>query len=746
MKAFVFLAAVAAFASVEAANGVNVFIGSVEPGHVTPAAAAPFGMVQAGPDTSPTEDRYSPGKAHCGGYDYGDGWVWRFSQTHVSGTGCITFGDFGLLPYPDGFDGRNRPAKLLKETESAAPGRYSVTLGMGDEKLPVEIVALPRSAIYRIVYPKGKAAKLLVDLDWGLRDPSMDDCFGKRVFSSSCTFPAANSVQGGRRVKIWNEYENFFALEFSHSYIRRTQLRADDGLRGQIHELDFGPLEDGVLEIRLGLSFTSAEAAKKNLAAEVGRRMFGAAAVSSSALWRRALGRVTLDPATPEKTAASFRAALYRALYQPNLISDAGAPARYSTLSLWDTFRAAHPLYTLVAPERVADFVNSMLDQYDRQGYLPIWAVGGRDNHCMIGHHAVPVIVDAYLKGSRGLRGLDGVDWERAYAAIKDSLTRNHQAVGDGTWGLMKEDWDILDKYGYYPFDQMRGEYRGRPVKGESVSRVLECAYDDACAARLAKALGKTEDAVFFEKRSANWRNVFDPSTGFMRGKDSKGSWREPFNPWAMGTGPWRENDFCEGNSWQYSWHVMQDPEGLVAAMGGREKFVAKLESLFTACPLDAADGTSYDASGLIGQYAHGNEPSHHVIYFFTLAGRPDLAGKYVRKVFDTQYEPNPKGLCGNDDCGQMAAWYVFSALGFYPFDPCGGDYVVGAPQVAGATLQLPDDKELKITVKNFSAENQVVKSVVFTPASQPPAPGSQFVLKHADLMRGGEIVFTMGK
>ena len=720
-----------------AAVAANVFIGTDGKGNTTPAACVPFGMVQAGPDTSPSPDRFEPGKAHTGGYDYRDGWVWRFSQMHVSGTGCCAFGDFGVLPYADGFDGGHRPAKLVKESERAEPGFYSVSIDEDGSPIAVEIAALAKSAVYRFRYPAGRRAKLLFDLDWGLSGPDPDSCFGRKVYWSKCRFASPKAFFGGRKAKIWNDYTVHFACETSRPVLSRRQIRPADGLRGEIWELDFGPLEDGVLELRIGLSFGSEEKAAGNLAAGAKGMDIESVRRKSARDWEAVLSRVELDPATPRETAENFRSALYRLCLQPNDLADEDARPAYSTLSLWDTFRAAHPFYTILVPERVPGMVNSMLDQYDRQGYLPIWALGGGENHCMIGHHAVPVIVDACLKG------FPGIDHERAFSAIKDSLTKNHDPVGDGTWGLMKEDWDILDKYGYYPFDRMRGSYRGRPVRGESVSRTLECAYDDACAARLARFLGKMDDEAFFSRRAGNWRNVYDPSTGFMRGRDSRGNWREPFSPWALGAGPWRDNDFCEGNSWQYTWHVMQDAEGLIGAMGGRDKFVARLESLFAARPLTEADGASYDVSGLIGQYAHGNEPSHHVIYFFALAGRPDLTAKWVREVCETQYHPRPDGLTGNDDCGQMAAWYVFSALGFYPFDPCGGEYVLGAPQLPKVTLHCTptsnSNTSFTVIAKNLSKENKYVKSVTLNGRSV-----VDWKIRHADIVKGGELVFEM--
>lgn len=408
------------------ADGVNIFIGTVEPGHATPAATWPFGMVQAGPDTSAKQEAFVPGKAHVSGYDYRDGWLWRFSQTHLSGAGCASLGDFGILPFIGGFKGDSRPAKLKKETEIAIPGFYAVTLEEDGKDVAVEITASAHSALYRIRYPRGSEAKLLLDLDWGLRNPNATDCFGRKVFWSRCEFPDGRSIRGGRKVKCWNDYEFHFAATVSRPIVAHRLIRAADGLRGDVYELDFGVPSDGLIEFRIGLSTTSSDAAAKNLAAETDGMSFVDIRSRSEGAWRELLSRVVLDDATPQDTAMSFRAALYRLMFQPNDLSDVGSSPKFSTFSLWDTFRAAHPLYTILAPEKVAGFVNSMLDQYDRQGYLPIWALGGNENHCMIGHHAVPVIVDAYLKG------FQGVDWNRAYSAITNSLTVNHRPAGTG--------------------------------------------------------------------------------------------------------------------------------------------------------------------------------------------------------------------------------------------------------------------------------------------------------------------------
>ena len=718
---------------------VDVFIGTAGFGHMSPAAASPFGLVQAGPDTSERPDRFRGDWAHASGYQHGDVWLWRFSQTHLFGTGCVSLGDFGILPYAGGFNGAVRPAKMLKDTEKGDPGRYAVALDEDGARVCCEVAALPHTAIYRFSFSDPKDVRLLLDLDWGVGNPGSGGCWGKHVLSSSCEFPAPNRAKGGRRVFNWNAYRIHFAAEFSAPVKSCVQLKEDDGVRGKVYELRFGDVAGGVLEVRMGLSASSPEAAERNLAEETRNLGFDAACRCAAARWDELLSRVELGDGCAPDVRTSFESALYRAFLQPNDLGDVGGRAHYSTLSLWDTYRAAHPLYTILAAERVPDFVRSMLDQCDEQGYLPIWALGGGENHCMIGHHAVPVIVDAFLK-LREQGAAAGVDWKRAYRAIRQSLTVCHHAVGDGTWGLMKEDWPLLDKYGYYPFDLLTGSHGGRKVRGESVARLLECAYDDACAARMASALGEDGDAAFFGRRSENWRNVFDRRVGFMRGRDSRGNWREPFDPWELGVGPWADNDFCEGSSWQYTWHVMQNPQGLIEAFGGREPFVAKLSYLFDQpCHVREKCGGGDDVTGLIGEYAHGNEPSHHVAYFFSLAGRPDLTARYVRTIFDTQYGTGADGLCGNEDCGQMSAWFVFSAMGFYPFDPCGGEYVIGAPQVPNVMLNLANGKIFTIKAKDFSRENRYVQAVILNGKKI-----TDWKIHNADIMDGGELVFEM--
>ena len=664
---------------------VDPFVGTAGTGHTFPSACVPFGLVQAGPDTGNGD------WDHCSGYRYGDSSIFGFSQTHLNGTGCPDLGDVRILPFVSASAPESLPYD--KASESARPGFYAVTFACG---VKVEVSATERCAIYRISYPKGAKSRLLVDPRW---------CITRSSPASACIRFAdvapdgKTGVSGKVVVNNWVKRTYAFKMEFSRPFSSERDL-----------VFDFGESSGAPLVVKVALSALGGVTdAERNLKAEIPGWDFDRVASAADAKWSKMLSRVAVEGSDDQKR--NFYTSLYHLFIQPNDISDAGQSPYYSTLSTWDTFRAAHPLYTILVPEIVPGLVRSMQRQGEFTGYLPIWTLWGRDNQCMIGTHSVPVLVDAYLKGFSG-------DWESVYAQIKETLTKKHE-------GRTKEQWDILDKYGYYPFDI---------IKGESVSRTMECGYDDWCAGKMAEKLGRADDAAFFFKRSGGWRNVFDASVGLARGKDSKGRWREPFDPYALGYG--EKSDFTEGNAFQYTWHVMQDPDGLVEALGGREAFVKRLDALFEQP--EEVKGDVLDVTGLIGQYVHGNEPSHHVIYFYTLVGERDKTARRVRDVFDKFYLPKPDGLCGNDDCGQMSAWYIFSALGFYPFNPCGGTYVLGAPQIPKATVKLADGKNLTVVANNLSAENKYVKSVTFNgkPLDK--------TIEHADLMAGGELVFEM--
>ena len=584
---------------------------------------------------------------------------------------------------------------------------------------------------------------MLVDLLYGLSLRQSDRANKVR---SSVAFDGKVGLSGTISRPGWVSRDVSFSLTFDRPFssVRTLSPRKPD-VTAPRYVFDFDMKDGETLMVKIALSAEGgAEAAKRNLALEMPDWDFERVKSAARAKWNEVLSRATIEGTDEQKK--NWYTSLYHLFIQPNNIADAGAKPFYSTFSTWDTFRAAHPLYTILAPEKAAGFVDSMLEQGRRTGYLPIWTLWGKDNQCMIGTHSVPVIVDWFLKDSfshkehkehkeNSTRSTCSTRkkqyWLSAYAQIKDTLTNPHE-------GRRKERWDLLDKCGYYPFDE---------IKGESVSRTMECAYDDWCASLMAEKLGFAEDAAFFFRRSRNWKNVFDPSIGFVRGKDSKGCWRTPFNPFALGHGADLANDFTEGNAFQYSWHVMQDVPGLVEAMGGREAFVRKLDSLFIAPSRIEGMGCLVDVTGLIGQYVHGNEPSHHVIYFYPQVGHPEKAAERIREVFDKFYLPKPDGLCGNDDCGQMSAWYLFSAMGFYPFNPCGGEYVIGAPQAPRVELEIENGecqtgkrKVFTVIAKNLSKENKYVKSVTLN-----GKPVTNWKICHADIVKGGELVFTMG-
>ena len=697
------------------ARWVNPRIGASANGHTTAAAAYPFGLVQAGPDTGNFHWDY------CSGYRDADRSLYGFSQTHLSGTGCPDLGDLLLLPVTGEAPTELVQVPFLKETEIAEPGHYAVTLADGTR---CEVAVTAHGAIWRFTYAKDGRHRLVVDTQWGMmgREEML-----RHVKRADIDTTDVRGIAGSLDVTGWVARSWHFDLETDRPRTAITELPRTATEKAPRYALDFDIPAGGTLTVRLALSASSAAAAKRNLAAELAGRGFDEVRRAARAKWNSLLSGVAL-PGADDAAKTSFYTSLYHLYFQPNNLADVGKGPFYSTLSTWDTFRAAHPLYTILVPQLVPGMVDSMLEQGRRTGYLPIWTLWGKDNQCMIGTHSVPVIVDWFLKRlDDGLAGHGGkvVDeyWRAAYAQIKDTLTKAHK-------GRHKEHWDLVDKYGYYPFDV---------IKGESVSRLMECAYDDWCAGKMAEALGFADDAAFFFKRAENWRNVFDAREKLVRGRDAKGSWRTPFDPFALGHGADVENDFTEGNAWQYTWHVMQNPEGLVAAFGGKAAFAERLDRLFRLPETIAGAGFTGDVSGLIGQYAHGNEPGHHTAYFFQYAGRGDRTAEIVREVFDRFYLPKPDGLCGNDDCGQMSAWYVFSALGFYPFNPCGGEYVLGAPQIPRAELKLPGGRCFTVVAKGLSRTGKYVKSV-----SLNGKPLDGFILRHADIMHGGELVFEM--
>ena len=452
---------------------------------------------------------------------------------------------------------------------------------------------------------------------------------------------------------------------------------------------------------------------------------FEATREAAKADWNKYLSRIEVTGTDDQKT--NYYTSFYHALIQPNQISDVDGMYRnakdeivktdgeafYSTFSLWDTYRAAHPFYTLMVPEKVDGFVTSLVEQGEVQGFLPIWGLWGKETFTMIGNHGVSVIAEAYRKGFRGF------DAERAFNIVKRTQTVSHPH---------KSNWENYMKHGYFPTDL---------TEVESVSSTLESVYDDYAAADMAKRMGKAEDAEYFAKRADFYKNLFDKETQFMRPRNSNGTWKTPFDPSEVAHAESKGGDYTEGNAWQYTWHVQHDVPGLIALFGSEEAFLNKLDSVFTV----ELKTTQADVTGLIGQYAHGNEPSHHVTYLYTLAGRPERTQELVRQIFDTQYRPEPDGLCGNDDCGQMSAWYMFSAMGFYPVDPVSGNYVFGAPQMPQITLKLANGNTFTVIAEGISAENKYVESITLN-----GEPYTKNYITHEDILNGGTLVFKMKK
>lgn len=696
---------------------VNPFIGGADNGHTFPGAGAPFGLIQASPDTGNCTWTY------CSGYMYLDEKIWGFSQTHLNGTGCPDLGDVQLQPFTGAIERENFHSAYKKETQKAKPGYYAVTLE--DFGVDVELTASPRVAFHKYTYKNPAPARLLVDLQYGI--VSGKDALRNHILASDVALEDKYTISGHNQARAWVTRHYYYVIKFDKPYIATKQLPALEGEKAPRYVLDFDLKPGETLQVKVALSTVSVDGAKKNLDTEVPHWDFAQVRAQTKAAWNKLLARAEVEGTAEQKE--NFYTAMYHLFIQPNNIADVDGQYRgaddkvltapdksyYSTLSLWDTYRAAHPLYTIIAPERVDSFINTMIAHQKAQGYVPIWTLWGKENHCMIANHSVPVMVDAYLKGFRGF------DAEAAFQAIKTSLTVDHP----------KSDWTVYDKYGYLPFDI---------IKGESVSRVLEYAYDDYCAGQLAKALGKGDDAAFFAKRADNYKNVFCPETKFMRGRDSKGGWRTPFDPVKLNHGEGSGYDYTEGNAWQYTWHVQHDPEGLIKMIGGKDATAEKLDTLFTMDSKVEGAGFVLDVSGLIGQYAHGNEPSHHTAYFYNYAGRPWRTQELIREIFDTQYKNKPDGLCGNDDCGQMSAWYIFSAMGFYPFNPCNDGYVFGAPQIGKITLRLPQGKTFTVEAKGLSKENKYVQTITLN-----GKPVSGMKITHADIMQGGTLVYQMG-
>lgn len=700
---------------------VNPFIGtgavqSSLSGNNYPGATVPFGMVQLSPDT-----REAPDWAQASGYDYNDSIIYGFSHTRLSGTGASDFID--ILLFPTISD--KRKSTFTHQHEQARPGYYQVLLK--DEKIQAELTASVHVGVHRYTCSDGDQLKLWLDLDHSANKGS----WNRRIIQSQLRMVSPTVVEGYRIITGWAKLRKiYFHLEFSQPILsnqlydgnrmyENTPVINGTELRGLFC---FDKKWNKELICKVALSPVSIENARLNMATEVPGWDFEYIARAAETSWEKELKKIIIQGTDLQKKI--FYTALYHTMVQPNTMSDvngeymasdyvtrsvAKGEVHYSTFSLWDTFRAAHPLYTLIHTHRIPDFVKSMMRQYDYYGYLPVWQLWGQDNYCMIGNHSIPVIVDAVLKG------VAGVDEEKAYEAVFNSSIVSHP----------NSPFEVWEKYGYMPEN----------IQTQSVSITLEQAFDDWCVAQLAKRLGKEKDYNHFMKRSAFYRNLFNSKTGFFQPKNDKGEWIEPFDPYKYGANG--GYPFTEGNAWQYFWYVPQNIPDLISLTGGNKAFVAKLDTFFTvSCQSGALND---NASGFVGQYAHGNEPSHHVAYLYACAGEPWKTQKYVAYIMNELYNDSSSGYAGNDDCGEMSAWYVFGALGFYPVNPVSGEYVIGTPMLEEAVIQLPGRKTFTVKAPRKEDNEVYICSMKLN--------GEKYTknyITHQNIMKGGILEFVM--
>lgn len=700
-------------------DSAKPIIGTDDHGHVYPGATVPFGMVQLSPDTR--LDTWDG----CSGYHYSDKSILGFSHTHLSGTGCADLGDIrvqpirGEIPPKKGF---GRAQEFSHDNEIAKPGYYCVTFT--DPKIKAELTATAHAGFHRYTIPQGETPRLLIDLGNGIAsDPA----------GSQFVVESDKVISGFRHSHGWAADKTFyFVAEFSRPFKACAFRDNDKPMEGVekkaeanwlVGNFDFEDNGQPIL-MKVGISASSVDAARKNLAAEIPGMDFEAVREAAQKAWADALGKIDIQTQNAADR-ETFYTALYHSYVAPVLFNDADGgywgqdhkthPAEgfqnYCTFSLWDTFRAEHPLLTIVQPQRIDDFVASMLAHYRQFGQhsTPIWSLAGNETWCMIGYHSIPVIVDAYRKGFRRY------DVEAIYQAMRDTAMQDRNELKE------------YRERGYISTGQGK----------QSVARTLEYAYDDWCIAEMARMLGKKEDAELFYKRAENYKNLFDTSVGFMRGKKADGKWREPFNPREV-----QFDDYTEATSWNYTWFVPQDLPSLIKLMGGDEKFIAKLDQQYKE---DSGVLTTIpDLTGLIGQYVHGNEPCHHVAYLYNYAGAPWKTQERVRDIMVKLYNNKSNGICGNDDCGQTSAWYVLSALGFYSVNPASSIYVIGSPAVDKATIHL-DPKFHKGRDFTIVAENNSPANVYVQSATLNGKPLTRSWFTHDELSAGGELVLKMG-
>jgi len=679
---------------------VNPFIGTGGHGHTYPGATMPFGMMQLSPDTR------LDGWDGCSGYHYSDDEIYGFSHTHLSGTGVSDYGDILLMPttkaiFNNGADGKEGyKSKFSHDKEIAEPGYYKVHLD--ETNIDVELTVSKRSGIHKYSFNETQQDYIILDLE------HRDQLLAHQIEQISPTV-----IQGFRHSKAWATNQKlFFYIELSHEVLLQYPASKNPTKTAMsIHN----PKNEHVY-VKIGISAVDIEGAKKNLYKEIGDKTFNEVKKAAQETWENQLEKIVIEDKNKDNK-VNFYTAMYHAMIAPNLYQDVDSRYRgmdleihktndfdyYTVFSLWDTYRAAHPLYTIIEQDRTNDFINTFLAKYDEGGIMPIWDLSACYTGCMIGYHAVPVIADAYLKG------IKNYDTEKALQAMIYSATRDKLGL------------ESYKNYGFIPVEK----------ESESVSKTLEYAYDDWTIAQMAKAMNKEKVYKTYSERAQYYKNIFDPSSQFMRGR-FRNTWFAPFDPYEVNF------NYTEANSWQYSFYVPQDISGFMDLLGGKKALENQLDKLFTA-KNETSGRNQADITGLIGQYAHGNEPSHHMAYLYNFVNKPYKTQEKVHQILTELYTNTPDGISGNEDCGQMSAWYIFSSLGFYPVTPASNQYIIGSPLFNKATINLENGKTFTVEMVYKSEENIYIKSAKLNGKNY-----EYSYINHNDIVNGGTLVFEM--
>ena len=695
---------------------VNPFIGTDFTGNTYPGAQVPFGMVQLSPDNG------LPGWDRIAGYFYPDSTIAGFSHTHLSGTGAGDLYDISFMPVTLPYSEAEAPlgihSKFSHERESAYAGYYQVMLD--DYGIRVELTATERCGVQRYTFPQAESAvflNLAKAMNWDVTEDSHIEAVDSVTVRG---YRFSNGWARGQKIYFYTRFSRpFDKMSVDTVFIEKDGLKISDGV---VARFDYHTQKDEQITVVTALSATGMDGAERNFRAEATAGDFDGYLSRAKEMWNRELAKIEIESdSRDDKTV--FYTALYHSMLAPTIYSDVDGAYRgpdkqvhhadgwtnYGTFSLWDTYRASHPLFTYTQPERVNDMVKSFIAFYEQNGRLPVWNFQGSETDMMIGYHSVPVIVDAYLKG------IGDFDAEKALeACVKTANLDGYRGIG------------VYKEKGYVPYDL-------KPYENWSLSKTLEYAYDDYCIARMAEKMGKADVMKEFDARAENYRNVFNPATSFMQPRDSRGNFIPGFQADAY------TEDICESNGWQYFWSVQHDIDGLMELTGGKERFAQKLDSMFTFHPAEG-DELPIFSTGMIGQYAHGNEPGHHVAYLFNKVGQPWKTQKYVAQIMHDLYTNTPAGLCGNEDCGQMSAWYVFSAMGFYPVDPVSGLYEIGTPMFPRMQLHLAGGKTFTVVARNVSRENIYIRSVKLN-----GAPYAKCYITHQQIMEGATLELEMG-